>query len=83
MEKNSSERGEGYRADGSGSPMGVKGEREGILCRDSWGGVNVKSVKFSSVSVVCSLESHGGEGWGIGTSGAAFTLKCPGSSAGG
>ena len=29
--KNSSERGEGYRADGSGCPMGVKGERRNPL----------------------------------------------------
>ena len=47
------------------------------------GRVNVNSDKFSSVSAVCSLESCGGEEWGVGTSGAALTLKCPGSSAGG
>ena len=45
--------------------------------------MNVKSAKFSRVSAVCSLESRGREGWGIGTSGAAFTLRCLGSSAGG
>ena len=32
--------------------------------------MNVKSAKFSRVSAVCSLESRGREGWGIGTSGA-------------
>ena len=48
MEKgNRPESGEGCRVDGTESPMGVEGKREGVICSDSQvtgGRVNVNSV---------------------------------------